>query len=234
MKYISIIVLTVVLALSLSVCQSVKTEKEEPFTVKLDSPKINLGTIEVQFDKMMGIAGIQQETVTIDYYPLEDAVCLQYRINFMTYYLFFDREGRAAYFKALEQYKEDYANRVLKSSGNRNTRRKYGRVQTYLIWQAAAFMKRSMASMYTEIGYDIKSVSKNKASFFVLYQREAEYVDKITNKEIRNTQSLLIYLTRAKADELAELFNQELLKSVVPETIKKKAEPLIVDTIDAY
>lgn len=223
MKYIFILVL----ALSLSVCSSLNTAVvKEPFTVKLDSPKIPLGTVEAHFDNLMGIGNIRKIILTVEYYPEEDAVCTQYKLDFMTYYLFWNNEGRAAYARALNQYKLDYDNRVLKSKGTRNTKRKYGKVESYLIWQAAALLKRSSASTYTELGYDIKTIDKNNVSFFSLYQREADYVEETAAKQIVTAPSIPIYLTRAKADELADLFDQDFLDSILPVPAVRKIEPL--------
>lgn len=211
MKYLTILVL----ALSLSVCSSTKV-KEEPFTVDLNSPKISIGKIQAQFDGFLNIGSIRTIDVTVDYYPSEDAVCLQYRIDFMTIYQFWDREGRAAYPAALEQYKNDYAQRNLNERGSMKTRRKYGKVDCFLIWQAAAYTVRAQANSFIELGYDIKTVSNNRASFFTIYQREAEYTRKeISINEVRSIKNMAMYLTRAQADELAGFFDQDLINSLV-------------------
>jgi len=227
MKYLTIIVL----ALSLSVCSSQKSVKKEPFTVNFNSPKIPAGSFEGQFDKLLGLPGLRQTEITVSYFPVEDAVCLQYRIDFMTYYLFWSREGREAFLSALEKYKDDFTQKNLKSRGNRNTRRRYGKADCYLIWQAAFFTVRARAQNVTELGYDIKTVSKNKASFFTLYQRESIYQDELLQTERRNTTNIMIYLTRTKADELAELFKQDYLDSLVPDKIKNRNEEIILDTL---
>jgi len=214
MKYIAIFVF----ALSLCVCSTTKT-KEEPFTVDLNSPKISIGKFEAQFDGFLNIGSIRTLDVTVDYYPSEDAACLQYRIDYMTFYQFWDREGRAAYLTALEQYKDDYAQRKLNAKGSRKTKRQYGKVGCYLIWQAAAYTVRAKANTFIEIGYDIKTVSNNRAAFFTLYQLEAVHIDEITKNERRSTKNMPMYLTRTQADELAGFFDQQLIKNLVPGTM---------------
>jgi len=215
MKYIAILIL----ALSLSVCSSTKV-KEEPFTVDLNSPKISIGKIQAQFDGFLNIGSIRTIDVAVDYYPAEDAVCLQYRIDFMTFYQFWNREGRDAYPAALEQYKDDYAQRNLNDKGSMKTRRQYGRIDCFLIWQAAAYTVRAKANTFIDLGYDIKDVSNSRASFFTIYQKEAEFKTESTN-EIRGTKGIPMYLTRTQADELAGLFDQELIKTLVPVTEKR-------------
>jgi len=225
MKYISI----VVLVLSLSVCSTTKP-KEKPFTVDLDSPKIKIGKFDAQFDGFLNIGSIRTLEVTADYYYLENAVCLQYRIDFMTFYQFWDREGRAAYKTALDRYKDDYAQRNLAAKGSLKTKRQYGKVDCYLIWQAASFTVRAKANTSIELGYDIKNVSNNRASFFTLYQREAEYIPEISTNERRGTKNIPMYLTKAQADELAGFFDQESLINLIPASEKRFGNT----TIDSY
>jgi hypothetical protein len=229
MKYITILAAIV---LSLGACTNKRAVKEEPFIVNLESPKIEVGKFDAQFDKTVSMMGLRYVEVTVSYYPVEDVVCLQYRIDLMTYYLFWSDIGRETYLKALEKYKEDFEQRNLKTRGSRNTRRNYGKADCYLIWQAGAFLKRSKASNVTEIGYDIKNIDKNnKASFFTLWQRESIYINEMENTERRNSLNIPIYLTRAKADELAEFFKQDLLKSLVPENIKKRNDLMLQDIL---
>ena len=215
MKYLTIFVL----ALSLIACSTI-TAKEEPFTVDLNSPKISIGKIQAQFDGFLNIGSIRTLDVTVDYYPTEDAVCLQYRIDFMTFYQFWNREGREAYPVALEKYKNDYAQRNLNEKGSMKTRRQYGRIDCFLIWQAASYTVRAKANTFIDLGYDIKNVSNSRAAFFTIYQKEAEFKTESSN-ELRGTKGMPMYLTRTQADELAGLFDQELIKTLVPLTEKR-------------
>jgi hypothetical protein len=228
MKYITILALV----LSLGACTIKRVVNEEPFTVNFESPKVEVGKFDAQFDRTVSVMGLRQVEVTVSYYPVEDAVCLQYRVDLMTYYLFWNKKGRESYLKALESYKEDFEQRNLKLRGSRNTRRNYGRADCYLIWQAGAFLTRSRGSNVTELGYDIKPIdNNNKASFFTLWQRESTHINEMALNERRNSPNISIYLTRAKADELAEFFNRDLLKSLIPENILRRNEPASQDIL---
>jgi hypothetical protein len=222
MKYITVLALI----LSLGACTFKRAVNEAPFIVDLDSPKILMGTFEAQFDKTIAMMGLRQVKVTVNYFPDEDAVCLQYRIDLMTYYLFWSRKGRETYLSAITQYKDDFDQKNLKPKSDRNTRRKYGKADCYLIWQAGAFMTRAKADNVTELGYVIKNIDNNKASFFTLWQRESIYENELSKKDRLNTPNIMIYLTRAKADELAEFFNQDLLDSLVSGNIRNRSEPI--------
>jgi len=227
MKYFTILVF----ALSLGACAAQKTVKEKPFAVDLDSPRIMAGITEAQFDKIINLAGLRTVKVTVDYYPQDDAVCLRYRLDLMTYYLFFDKEGREAYIKALNQYKEDFENKALKTKGNKYTRRQYGNVEIYLVWQAFAYTMRSKANTLVDFGYDIKSVSSNRAAFFTLYRREARYRSVNSSEQDQKVATNEpMYLTRSQADELAALLDQDYLNALTPDKIIIKSD----NSLDFY
>jgi hypothetical protein len=227
MKHIAVLALV----LSLSACTLKRASNEAPFTVNFESPRVEVGAFDAQFDKTVALMGLRQVEVTVSYYPVEDAVCLQYRVDFMTYYLFWNAKGRQTYLSALEKYNEDFKQRNLRSQGNRNTKRNYGKADCYLIWQAGAFTTRARAINVTEIGYDIKNIDNNKVSFFSLWQRESVFINPLAQNERRNSPNIQIYLTRAKADELAEFFKQDLLNNLVPENIKRRNEPVPQDIL---
>jgi hypothetical protein len=228
MKYFTILAL----ALSLGACVTTKPVKEETFTVDLDSPKIPVGMTEAQFQHIVDVAGIRTIKVNVDYYPLEDAVCLQYRLDLMNFYMFLDKEGRDLYLKALKQYKEDYDKKALKTKGSRQTRRQYGNVEIYLVWQAYAFTIRSRANTFIDFGYDIRRISGNRASFFTIFRREATYYDaSASEQEGRKALNEVMYLSRSQADDLAALFDQDYLKSLTPDRPNIRSGNL---NIDAY
>jgi hypothetical protein len=231
MRNIKILVIALIMVPLFSVCKTSNTVKEEPFTVKLESPKIRAGDMEAHFENIINIGGLRQVGINVDYYSLEDAVCLQYRIDFMTFYQFWSRDGREAFIKALEQYKEDYEQKNLKPKGSKKTKHQYGKTEGYLIWQAAKYTVRAFAPVNIELGYFIKNVSKNRASFFTLFQREAVFIDEVSKNEKRQTNNITIYLTRAQADELAGFFDQDFLRTLVSE---KPGQKPFNPSIDAY
>ena len=130
----------ILIALVLGACVTAGRTRKEVFIVDHDSPQISMGEIEVQMKKTFPLPGIKKTTVTISYFPSEDAVCLRYSDNFMTYNQFWSRSGRAAFVKALEEYKEDYAARNLDRRGGIRAKRKYGSADGYLIWQMSSLL----------------------------------------------------------------------------------------------
>ena len=207
MKYRYIFVIIMVMALC-----ACKTGRQvtEPFTVHHNSPQIPVGEIEVQFDTLLGIGGLKKQTVNVIYYPREDAVCLQYRQDFLTYNQFWSRTGRQAFLGALQQYNEDYDARSLNRNGGRSARRKYGVVEGYLIWQQFSFSVRARANMNVELGYAFKE----RLPYFLVNQREAEFIDPDSQDNYRVTSTTGMYFTRAQAAELAVFFEQHFLNGL--------------------
>jgi hypothetical protein len=201
------------LMLALSACSSNPKVKEEQFVVDIRSPKVAIGTIEVQFDKMLALAGLKKDTVNVEYYPREDAVCLQYRYEFYNYNQFWSRDAREAFVKALGEYKTDYEEKNFGKS-NRKAKRHYGIAEGYLIWQMFQYTIQAKGSLNIEMGYYFK----NKSPYFVTNQMEAEYKDLVARDNDRVSPQIMMYFTRAQADELVALFDQQFLQGIAPKS----------------
>jgi hypothetical protein len=210
MKHIAIILLT----LSLGACTLNRPVHKEPFVVDFDSPKISLGSIEAYVDRFFAMGGLKNTEIAVDYYPREDAVCLFYKVDLINYYLFWDREGRQAFTKGFEQYKEDFAQRKLKAKGSRQTKRAYGAVQGFLIWMTHRFSIKAEGNPEVEIGYFIRSVQGKKASFYTVNQRETSYEDPVSRDNNRKSPDIMLHFTRSQADELVEIFNPQFLRTL--------------------
>jgi hypothetical protein len=211
MKYLTIF--TVVLLLNACTTPPVNVE---PFSVNLDSPRIPLGTIEAQLDRFFNMGGINRTNFTVYYFPLEDAVCLQYRNDFITYHLFFNSEGRTAFLRAFEQYNQDFEQRTLSGRNSKRATRKYGRVEGFLAWQTTRISVRARGNPEIEFGYRFRNTPGGRAAFFTINQRQTFYEDPIARDNNRTSPDIMIYFTRAQAENLAEIFNPLFLQSVRP------------------
>jgi len=205
MKTLKKIIFLLLISLALGACVTAKP-KPKPFTVEFDGPKIEIGEIEAQFDRFISLTGLKKIKVAVLYYPDDDAVCLQYRSELVTYYQFWSRDGRDAFINALVRYNEDYDARNLARNGNK-TLKNYGTVQGYLVWQLHRFAIRAKANMDVELGYFFKE----KSPYFTVNQKEADYVDPVARDNNRTSQVITIYFTRAQAEELTVLFDRDYL-----------------------
>jgi len=184
--------------------------ERERFTVSLTSPHIMLGEIELQFDTFLSLSGLKKEKISVLYFPQEDAVCLRFRYELVTYHQFWSRKGRQEFLAALGKYNEDYDTREL-ITNTRRSRRIYGFVKGYLIWQMYSFTTQSRAQSYVDLGY----MFKDRAPYFTIYQRQAEYTEGNSRDNYRTSAVVTKYFTRAQAAELANFFEPEFLRSIV-------------------
>jgi len=182
-------------------------ERPKDFTVNLESTQIDLGQIEAQFDTFLGIGGIQKDTVDIVYFPKENALCLRYRRDFITYYQFWNAPGRAQFLYALHKYNEDYNARNFNSRSGIKELQSYGIIRSYLIWQSLSFTVQAKANMDIYLGYNFKE----RTPYFVTSQRDAEFVHHDTRDMDRTSAIMNMYFTRAQAAELAVYFDESYL-----------------------
>jgi len=204
MKYI-ILLFTV-----LFVCSCSSTPKEEPFSVDLDSPRFEAGTIEAYLDNFLSIGNLKKNDVTVYYYPLEDAVCLEFKVQFVHCNQFWDQDGREAFVKAFNRYEEDYEQRKL-TKGNRKTRKLYGEVQSFFTWKKTSVGVQAHGSPKIKLGYQFK----DKSVFFTTTQLESYYEDPIGRSRNQTSPITEMYFTRSQAESLIALFKQEYLRGLV-------------------
>jgi len=208
MKYI-ILLFTVFL-----VCSCSSTPTEEPFSVDLRSPRLEAGSIEVYLDKFFSVGNLKKNDVTVYYYPLEDAVCLQFNVQYVHCNQFWDRDGREAFVKAFERYQEEYEQRKL-TKGNRKTRELYGTVQGFFTWKKTSIGVQAHGSPKIKLGYQFKNQSKIQTVFFTTTQMESYYEDPMARSRNQTSPVTEVYFTRSQAESLIALFKQEYLRSLV-------------------
>jgi len=203
-------------------------QQREKFIVSLNSPQVPIGDIELQFSAFMSLGKLKKDTVKAIYFPKEDAVCLQYRRELITYHQFWSYSGRQTFITALERYNNDYTERSLITQ-NRRTLRNYGVVEGYLYWQQFSFTVQAKANVNIDIGYQFK----DNAPYFSVNQREAEYKEEISREDSRTSAVTTLYFTRAQASELAAVFDQAFLQSLVAIPIPGiTAEPEVIPNVD--
>ena len=204
-------------------CNTIKKQAElvaqrrVRFTVDLRSPQIPIGEIKAQFNNLFPMPGIRTVDIIVIYFPYEDAVCLNYRLNTYTYHQFLHEEGRTAFAKALEQYNADFENRRLREGRNHRTKSQYGTIEgCFLYWQqlaVARVLTLASGNMDIELGYYFR----DKSPFFAMTQLQAFHESPTLDKE-DNTLSpeIPIFFTRAQAEELVALFDQDFLQTLSP------------------
>lgn len=215
MKNLPVILLIIMLS-SCSFMKSVfspPVKPEEGFKVALASAKVQVGEMEMQFDSQIPFAKVRKILAKVHYYPVEDAVCLEYKLDTITYYHFFNNIGRKAFVEALANYNADFESQQLINSSSK-TKNKYGSSTGFLIWQEFKFAIQANSNVEVWLGYEFKQ----KAPFFTVRRGEAYYKNVDSEKDKKISEKTF-YLTRTQAAELADLFDQDYLISTIPETL---------------
>jgi len=219
-KFVPLLLIVLFIVLSINSCAIFKKEilrREQivpPLTVELNSPNVQIGQIEAQFNRAFPLTGIQKRDINVSYYPYEDAVCLQFKLNTLTYNMFWHRAGRELFVKALAKYSDEFAAQKLTNRNNR-TKSEYGTVENnYLIWYMSSFTTRAKGNMNTELGYYFRENSP----FFAITLLEAYFTSPTLDKNDDQTSPIIpVFFTRSQAEELAAFFDAEYLRSLAPD-----------------
>jgi len=195
-----------ILVLLISSCAV--TPKARPFTVDVKSVSCKAGAVEAYFNKEFPMQGLQKSDVTVSYFPDDDAVCLQFKSALVNCNQFWSKTGREAFIAAFERFKYDYEQKKLvKQSGK--TRGIYGFIQGYFTWRTLGISKLADDSPKIWLGYYLK----DNAAFFATTQKEVNYKVQNENRMLTNPVTIM-YFTRAQAEALIALFDQEYLKGL--------------------
>jgi hypothetical protein len=190
-------------------CGAVDPAKKYPAMVA-DHDPVSLGTIEAEFDKAFSSA-VEKREVEVFFYPRYNAVVLEFRYEFVRYRQFWDAEGRRRFIEALDRYKADYAARSLTDKFSRS-RAAYGKVKGRTEWEYFRYSTPGLAYPSMELGYRFR----RESPYFMVFQRAAADEYK-ANSDDQNSTSLqiIMYYTRAQADELVKNFDQDYLMSLL-------------------
>jgi len=196
---------------ALFVCSCTSAPPPRTFSVSLQSPSYEAEKAEAYFEPFFGIGNLKKGQIGVTYYPIEDAVCLQFKIQFVNCRQFWDKTARDAFIAAFTLYKEEYEQKKLTAKGKK-AREVYGKkIPAYFM------MRKSKLSYYTignpelSLGYQFWS----NAVFFTTTQAEFWYQDPVYKEKGDRCPVILTYFTIAQAESLIELFNQDYLKGLI-------------------
>jgi hypothetical protein len=175
-----------------------------------DRDPIAIGTAAMQFDKFFSTS-LEKKDVEVWLDPRTDSVYLQFKYQTITFRQFWDKSNRLQFITALEKYKKDYEAKNLNLKKNR-ARRAYGILESRIVWGQIAndIFMNAEARPKMELGYAFRKDSP----YFAIYQRSANNLLGLQGDgEEKESLVLNIYFTRAQADELVKLFDQQYLLS---------------------
>jgi hypothetical protein len=93
-------------------CTSTQPVREQ-ISVNLRAPKFSIGTIEAQFDQSFSFGKLRKGEIEVHYHPVDDIVSIQYKVDFIKYFLHWNRINREKFIIVLKQYHEEFNQRTL-------------------------------------------------------------------------------------------------------------------------
>jgi hypothetical protein len=205
-----------VFAVTLLICSCASAPTEKAFTVDLRSPQIAAGSIEAFFKKDISLGNkLAEKEMEVSYYPVEDAVSLRFKVLLVSCEQFWSKAGRDAFIAAFDQYKDEYEAKKLITKSNRKTREAYETVDGYFAWKKTPVSLQAHAPARVKLGYQFSGSSP----FFTTTQMEAYYEDPIGRSRNQTSNVTITYYTRAQAEALIALFNQDYLHSLIKPSI---------------
>ena len=189
-----------------------------------DVDPFSIGSISASFDRNFS-SQVRVETVEVIFYPRENEVALEFRLNMGQYRQLWKKEGRRLFIEAINRYKEDFENQRLTNKFSR-TKRVYGRFKNRFQWKPLPVSATYRSSPVIELGYRFR----DNSPYFTVYQNSARE-ESGNNRDIKESPDFPVYFTRAQAEELARLFDEAFLLSSVS---GKGSSPAIDTDRDEY
>jgi hypothetical protein len=166
-------------------------------------------------------SAVEKKTINLVFCPRDNTVYLEFKYQTVTYRQYWTLANRTAFIGALEKYKGDYGQRNLVDRPYR-TRRLYGTLKGMAQWgyplnlSILVLQLNSMGYPNYELGYVFKEDSSRRANpYFTVFQRETR--DVLMSNDVMESKSsnIFVYYTRTQAEDLANIFKQDYLLSLI-------------------
>jgi hypothetical protein len=192
-----------------------------------DMDPVSAGLIDAEFSRPLSSA-VSKREVDVYFCPRDNTVYLEFRHQGMTFRQYWNSSNRSAFREALEKYKVDYQDRSLIDRANR-TRRIYGTLQGMIQWGFSPQIKGfglalgSQGYPHYDLGYAFKrdSSTGGETPYFTVFQEQSTNVLAVSDPG--QSLYLFIHFTRAQADNLVLLFDQDYLLSLVRSPVPSAA-----------
>ncbi|MDR0642781.1 MAG: hypothetical protein LBG07_10020 [Treponema sp.] len=181
---------------------------------------IPAGSIEAEFPRFFSSA-VEKKKVDVVFCPRDNTVYLEFKYQTVTYRQYWNLANRAHFMEALNKYKGDYEAKNLVDKPYR-TRRIYGTLKGMAQWgyplnlSILVLRLNSMGYPNYEVGYVFKEDSSRRENpYFTVFQRESKDILMSNDVVEGKSANIFVYYTRAQAEDLANIFNQDYLLSLI-------------------
>ena len=189
-------------------CKTSGTAENYPNMVANINP-FSIGTINASLDRVFS-SQLTKVSVDVIFYPRENEVALEFNHSSGGVYLqFWNEAARQHFIGSLKQYNDAFTGQMLTTNYNKS-KKIYGKVRGRFEWKPLKISSTYRSSPTIELGYRFR----DNAPYFAAYQPAANE-ESGANKDISKSPSYSIYFTRAQAEELAKLFDQDFLLQTV-------------------
>jgi len=193
--------LCAVLAALVFSCGSVKPAVNDPSMIA-DRDPFSLGSVNVWLDRTLS-SQLKETAMEAAFIPRKNQVTLEFRHESLTYRQFWNEAARQHFIDALRRYMEDFENKNLTIRSNKS-RTVYGKHTSLFEWETFKYSMTYRSSPAVELGYRFNG----NAVYFTALQRPANDQSGANSRE---SPQFTMYFTRAQAEELAKLFDQDYL-----------------------
>jgi uncharacterized protein YcfL len=200
---------------------------------------IPAGSIEAEFPRLLSSA-VEKKEIDAVFCPRDNTVYLEFKYQAVTYRQYWNQANRAAFREALEKYKGDYEAKNLADKPSR-TRRLYGTLKGTAQWgyplnlSILVLRLNSMGYPNYEMGYVFKEDRSRRASpYFTVFQRECKDILMSNDAMEGKSSNIFIYYTRSQAEDLANIFRQDYLLSLIRPAQAGEAGDSEPDDVDIY
>jgi len=189
-------------------CTSAEPANKYPNMVANVDPT-SVGSIDAQFDRLFS-ARLNFTEIGVVFHPRLNAVALEFRYEMIRYRQFWDESARKQFVQSLERYKADYEARNLVNRYQR-TDDIYGKTRGRLEWVTFRLARTRVSRPSIVMGYRFRMNSP----YFAILMRSAKEQDVPNGESVSESPQIIMYLTRAQAEELAHKFDQAFLMAYI-------------------
>jgi len=200
-------VMCAVLALLVFSCGSVKPAVSNPSMIA-DIDPFSIDSVTVWLEQTFS-SKLKEVDVEVTLHPRKNEVILEFRHNMITHRLFWSEAARQQFRAAFDSYSDDFDNKRLVTD-YRKSRAAYGKNTLRYEWETFKYSTTYFSTPPIEFGYRFM----DKAVYFTVFLRSAKEESSETSRN-NDSQQYSVYFTRAQAEELAHLFDQDYLLELV-------------------
>jgi hypothetical protein len=202
--------LFLLISLLIASCAGTPGAPTDRFIADLDP--LPAGTIEAGIIKPFSTK-VDKISIPVSFDPRTNRVCLEFSYEFVPYRQYWNAANRLALITAAKQYQTDYLNKELPAGNRSAAAKRYGSIKAEAVWALFKFTTPARSYPRIDLGYRFQ----NNSPYFTITQNSAPNMEVSDQNKRANSLFIVLYFTRSLLGELAAVFDQDYLISLLPE-----------------